>query len=151
MNYYLDGIIGKVLAEIDKPFYSDGTPAEKEIVEDFLSEDFPKNSRYIRIPITEQLKSVVAFDEENHVDMQVFVNFIEDKSLKQQLQKIIDSKCSNDFALQQFLEIVKRKPERKLWVLFREKQQEKREEYLLKIIDECIISFLEDNNIEDNT
>ncbi|MBE9047095.1 hypothetical protein IQ255_22300 [Pleurocapsales cyanobacterium LEGE 10410] len=47
VNYYLDRTTGKIIAEIDEPFYLDGTPAEKEIIEDFWSESFPENPRYI--------------------------------------------------------------------------------------------------------
>ena len=148
VNYYLDSTTGKILAEIDEPFYVDGTPAEREIIEDFLSEDFIENPRYIDIPVTEQLKSFSEITEENYRDMQTFVNVIHDRSLKQKLQKIIDLNCSSDFALQKFLEIMKRRPERKQWLSFREKQEEERDKYILDIIDKLIISKKRDNNIE---
>lgn len=148
VNYYLDSATGKILAEIDEPFYLDGTPAERDIIEDFWSENFPENSRYIEIPVIEELKSASEINQENHKDMQAFVNVIEDKNLKQQLQKVIDLNYSSDHALQQFLEVMKRRPQRKLWLLFREQQQDRRYKSILETINERIVSFLDDQNIE---
>ncbi|MBE9047096.1 hypothetical protein IQ255_22305 [Pleurocapsales cyanobacterium LEGE 10410] len=80
--------------------------------------------------------------------MKTFINIIDDKKLKQQLQEIINLNYSSDLAHQKFLEVMKRKLDRKLWLSFREQQKQKRDEYILEIIDEHVIFFLDSQNIK---
>ena len=146
VNYYIDSKTGKIIAEIDDPFYMDETPIEREIIKDFMSEDFTTNLRYIDIPVNEELDDFPIVSEIGYGDMQSFVNGIENKSLKKQLQKIIDSNHSRNSALKEFSEVLKRKPERRFWVSFMEQQQQ-RDEIILEAIDEYIFSFLKDRDI----
>lgn len=148
VNYYLDTQTGKLFAELDELFYSDGTPAEREIVENFLTEDFTVNVRYIKIPTIEPLKKFSEIPEENYRDMQTFINNIEDEKLKNELQTIIDKKYSSEYALKQFLEVMKRKPQRQQWLLFREGQEEIRASQMSEIIDERIFVWLFSQGIE---
>jgi hypothetical protein len=78
---------------------------------------------------------------EDFYDMQIFVDAIDNLELKKQLQNIVDSKIDSQYALNKFVEIIQRKPERKQWLIFRESREEKRN-------DEFIDRWLKSQNIE---
>jgi hypothetical protein len=136
-NYYLDKNTGKIIVDLDSYFYIDGSSLEREIEEDFYDESFPDNPRYIEIP------SIKAIDKatEDFYDMQIFIDAIDNFELKKQLQNIVYSKIDRQDALNKFLAIMNRKPERKQWLIFRESREEKR-------TDEFIDRWLKSQNIE---
>lgn len=159
-NYYFDKQTGKIIVEVSGyPFYLvDYFPLpyseyciEKDITNDFLLDDFSeKNERYIAIPIYEPIKTNSEINTDNYYDMQLFVDDLSNSNLKIELQQIIDRGYASHYAIKQFLELMKQKNERKQWLLFREKQQEKRATYISQIVNYRMISWLKSQNMLDS-